>query len=584
MTGRNTRRKRAGGFTLIEILVVLGISMILLGLILGPIVQSFGLTRRAQVMVNTQNTARQTLERVSREISEAMSVYDNTQSPISFPVPVWTVGSPTPDSVVNFQVYGAKIDLLLPKLIMHCNNADHPAGAPRYYERGKVVDGRFYAEAWPSCPVCGSNNVEARPATPRQPDTKIVRYFIGLADNDPSKFYVNSYDENSGTATVRDPDNTYLLYRAEFELSDDRLCPGNIKDEEVGDYLRNAPNFFYESAGSKADSSVPVWKQWRKVAMVVGPKQDIDFVRVQWNVSGSAHTPAQVTPAVRFTPSGVDNDALAATYVSDSDAEEPSSTPTAFRAAHGLWCPGFRVVVYTNDLGTHYSTRVEGGDLCIFKNGTDLVFNIDEYHRNPDGELGRYPEGPELMFTVDPDKGLVSFAFPYSFVLDEKGIQDINAAFKSQFEDSLNFDGRGQGIRQWFVPSLPGGSRIVPGTETLVAPDMMPGARYGQPTRYKRVPWNMGDPGRNQYKINYDSGEIQFSSLWEEHIPEVSGGAINLTFQMHNNSPGMVVKADYASKMLLSIDLAMRMYDHASGGKLHVVELSNRIRLRNAMR
>ncbi len=159
--------RNESGFTMIEILVVIAITMILLGLIFYPVIRTFALTRQANVMVMAQDTARNTLEQITRELSQAMFVYDNSNSPINFPVT-----DPKGNNVVLQALYG-KIDFVLPKMIMHCNNPDHDESkGPRDYERGD--------EAFPPCPVCGSTNVEARPKEPLSQDTKVVRYFVGL--------------------------------------------------------------------------------------------------------------------------------------------------------------------------------------------------------------------------------------------------------------------------------------------------------------------------------------------------------------------------------------------------------------------
>jgi len=592
------RIRRTTGFTLIEILVVMGISMLLLGLIMGPVVQSFNLTRRAQVMVQAQSTARQTMEKISREISEAMFVYDNTRSPIVFPIPDWNA-DPNGRTKTYFEVYGAKLDLVLPKLVMHCNKPDpkHDVqGGPRDYERGN--------EAWPPCPVCGSTNVEARPASPRRPDDKIVRYFVGLLDNDPGKHYLNSYDEASGQRTSSDPDNPFVLYRVEFSLSDERLCPADVDPSDRIHYLlgddtptgKRGRNFFYDESPSAAAGGTSVWKQWKNIARVVGPDRDIDMVEVKWDKN---HTPLQVTPALRFMPTGIDNDTLAATYVSDADAEVPNAVPTTFRAGYGLWCPNFRVIV--DDLqadgqqASYYYTEhveIQPGEwhLLIRDQNGDLVFDATAYENTRNQPSPALNGNLKLMFTVDADRGMVSFAFPGEVYIDDDEVKAINKRFHDDYQKSLNESGRGQAIRELLLGPLPVDegldrefqtARIVPGTEVLTGPDMMPGPNYGAPIRYDRVPWNLGDPGRNQYKINYETGEIQFSSAYDEDIPET--GPITLTFRYHKNTPTMVVKAHYMTKMLISVGLAMRLYDDVSG-KLQVVELSSKIRLRNAMR
>ena len=52
------------------------------------------------------------------------------------------------------------------------------------------------------------------------------------------------------------------------------------------------------------------------------------------------------------------------------------------------------------------------------------------------------------------------------------------------------------GLSQGFPQAM-----IVPGSEVVYGPDAMPGPNYGQVVRYTRV--TQGDPGPNQYKINY---------------------------------------------------------------------------------
>ena|SRR5947207_4923299 len=83
MTRGNVSRVRTLAFTLIEMLVVMAITTILLGLIFGPMVQSFNLTNRARVQVLAQDTARAAMETIQRDISNGVFVFDNTNQPIN---------------------------------------------------------------------------------------------------------------------------------------------------------------------------------------------------------------------------------------------------------------------------------------------------------------------------------------------------------------------------------------------------------------------------------------------------------------------------------------------------------------------
>ena len=60
------------GFTLIELLVVIALTIIIMGLVFGPLMQSFNLTRQAEVMVSAQDNARIALSLISRDLANAI--------------------------------------------------------------------------------------------------------------------------------------------------------------------------------------------------------------------------------------------------------------------------------------------------------------------------------------------------------------------------------------------------------------------------------------------------------------------------------------------------------------------------------
>ncbi len=216
------------GFTLMELLVVMAISVILVGLVLYPVTQSFRITRRAQAMTDAQDAARYAMEVITREIGEAMYVYDNSNPHIMLPVL-------QPDGTTDyFELPYAKIDIILPKIVMHCNSFSHPEDKPRDYPRGM--------EAWPPCPYCKSTEVEARPKLPLEQDVTIVRYFLGLMNNDPT---VNNFGWQSpwiGEIAAGEG-NQVVLYRMEFNPMDPDLFDANMKYEDRAAIFNN-PRFF----------------------------------------------------------------------------------------------------------------------------------------------------------------------------------------------------------------------------------------------------------------------------------------------------------------------------------------------------
>jgi prepilin-type N-terminal cleavage/methylation domain-containing protein len=73
------KRSFKKGFTILELLTVIAITAILLGLIIIPVFQSFNLTRAAQALADAQAKGNVVTERISREISNAVSVRSGGQ-------------------------------------------------------------------------------------------------------------------------------------------------------------------------------------------------------------------------------------------------------------------------------------------------------------------------------------------------------------------------------------------------------------------------------------------------------------------------------------------------------------------------
>jgi len=569
------------GFTIVELLVVITITIILMGLIFGPIISTYDMTRQANTMVAAQNTARTILEQISREISQAMFVYDNSNSPIIFPVQ-------QPDGTkAEFRVLYGKIDLILPKLVMHCNDSSHPDNQPRDYERGD--------DAWPKCPVCGSDNIESRPKQPLVADSKIVRYFVGLANNDPGAdptiYPAGNYRD---WPEVGAPLNGFILYRAEVDPYDTDLF--EIRD---GQPVLDDPNFFYG----------PRWREWKAVAKPVGPQTDIDLVILRMDESNN--TIRAVVPSVRFQPSQITNDSFEPAQVTDEGIEAPTIIPTVFRATYGAWASSigddemYNVSVIRNDPETganvwYRTVRDSNRHLMINRYAGSSsgvpVFDITEYERT--GVFS--PSNPDVAFVVDPVRGEVRFDFPAS---DQIHVEDIIAMNSRVAANVLS--GSGSPARAYRITQFANLSstsefkpRIVPGSEVVIGPDMTPGLDRSQirMVRYERVPFNLGDPGRNQYKIDYGMynssnaldrvGWIIFSPAYDEPIPTVTayGDAyIDIKYKFQCNRDSDVVVGNYATKTLMQVTLGIRYYNRNSG-KVHPVELTNKVRVRNLMR
>ncbi len=75
------RSRRA--FTLIEILIVIALSAVLFALLLIPLFSALNYTHQAQSLTAMQDAVRVTREEITRELSSALYVFDNTSHPFT---------------------------------------------------------------------------------------------------------------------------------------------------------------------------------------------------------------------------------------------------------------------------------------------------------------------------------------------------------------------------------------------------------------------------------------------------------------------------------------------------------------------
>ena len=216
-------RRRA--FTLIEILIVIALTTLLFALLLVPLVSAIKYTRQVQSLTAAQDAVRITRERLTRELSSAVFVFDNTSHRFTVPTGAIRTGSDVlytnflnldvPTSAVGGKTvahaYNAKLDLVLPRV----NNTpvtDPTTNEPIAY-----------------APSTSGSAVITSPAQifPSAAGSSLVRYWVGLKDS--SLPYNNNREANANRSGT---DNTYILYRAQFPIY-------NI-DPATGKLVKNA--------------------------------------------------------------------------------------------------------------------------------------------------------------------------------------------------------------------------------------------------------------------------------------------------------------------------------------------------------
>ena len=603
------------GFTLIELLVVMAISIILMGLVLYPVYQSFVITRQAQAMVESQDAARTALQMISREMGQAMYVFDNAQQPVT-PIPTdlppdvpagTDVEAPImlpvaqPDGSTQWFVLPyAKVDFILPKLYMHCNNPDH-AGGPRDYPRDMKTGGRIELRDWPECPYCYSTDVEARPKTPMEQDVSVVRYFLALRRNDlgvsdPVGDPPNAGWESPWGKAVQ-VGNQVILYRVEFDPRDDTLFPaGTTIDQRLAD-----PLFFYRPATRE---------KWMTISRVVGIGKYEDLITATKRNDDQV---LSVQPTITFRTASIENDTFAPAYEDDRLNEYVGVPANVFRASYGYWTPTCRIEVLRGNFinnptappgALDFYTMISLGDLVVMRHepgatADDVEFNITKYEEDGFVQPDSAGSDPlEMAFTIDRNRGTVNFAlqppragggppgspvcsydpalinqdFHDRYAVDRYGARRAVQVLTQALDGSGNPMADDQYLRN---------SRVVPGSDKVVGPNMVAGPNFGAPVRYERIPLGLRYPGPNQYQIDCDTGWIMFSPDPNLDLPDTC--AVDVYYKIYFNRTDDVVRGDYLTKSLINIQMGMRMFD-PDQGKPYPVDLTNSVKIRNALR
>ncbi|GAB4458025.1 MAG: hypothetical protein OHK0029_18660 [Armatimonadaceae bacterium] len=413
----NRRAARpAVGFTLIELLVVIALTGLLLALLLGPLIQAFGLTNRARALAEAQDAARTGIERLKRELAQAAYVYDNTNTPIILPLDLPSGNEirdpafypPGPGGITNPRpaVAYAKIDF-----VPVATEGEGP---------GTVIDPTT------DKPLGGS-----RVTVPGAPGRRVVRYFVGLRNNEPINaqpaFYQNVYEF---PRTDREM-NPFVLYRAEFNPNDPNLIRPGAAAFDSGGF--HDPNFFYnyDSAANGATYAA----NWRAVSDPILSTTNLDVIAWRRGSDGQIVNGNPIQLLVNFSPSTVVGDTATPGFLSNVQAEAPGAVPSLYTARYGQWVLPFTLTVYRG--ATEYGGDAQaigvgepfGVAQFIVENALQPNGTAQLQVRMPDAGRGRLETTnyywlqdavsnkihvftDNLAFTIDPSRGRIEAAFP----------------------------------------------------------------------------------------------------------------------------------------------------------------------------
>lgn len=461
---RRALAKRA--FTLIELLTVMAITAILLTLIGWPLIQSLSITRQAQAYADAQDKGRTLVERISREIGNAVSVRGISGGTPSYlnSVNVANGGAYAATTIPNHSVVirlpgrdGNTVETVLPysKLDIVPPAQGDPAN--------RSADGAYFN------PVTGKYDPTlTRPKgdvrLPVAPGQTIVRWFIGLRDpfqpyNEP---YTNILMRRAGGR-----DNLYVLFRAEVQPynPDGTVNTNFFRADASGRRIVDLddPRFFVADQGQTPDADTTKTarvQNWLRSAVVQTEISRYDMIRPV--TTGPAAQPIltydatnqvpQVLPLIQFRPTRV-----ASSPASGTTAARPGEAvegldrigPDTFRTPQALW---------TNAIVRYYPARYTGsaGDLLQIL-GSSATGQITINAANPSADGGDSFGGTQLFDVSAYEAAVTAGQYAFTAAVNSNPAWLTDANLRSLFTPMRVFTGTGKIVTSFPVDEVGSG-------------------------------------------------------------------------------------------------------------------------------
>ncbi len=395
-------QRRQSGFSLIELLTVMAVSVILLTIISVPVIQSFNLTRAAQGFADAQDKARNLISKIENEIANSATVRDNTGLKGSIAVHL-----PGLDGVdQRILLANTKLDLFRPA-----------AGNPLFPNTDP-----YTGKIDPTLSTPKGN-----PILPAAAGDTMVRYFIGLRD--PFSAYRNPFVQYRKPAaggplwlgTQSGQDNLYVLYRAEVPVYSYKniggvltrvpnaayfLDQGRLAGGGTGPLLDD-PDFLNPAAGlpqptygiaypGDPATRADMIRNWLRAARIVTDISRYDMIMPLINKANNqvvftGNLP-QVVPTVRFQPNRVTSEPAAGQLAVRSGEETVNAEKIGadiFSTQYGAWANVSMSIwpsVYPATFGpgnvaglTNGAPRAPWNGGKILRTGTDAVGDVQIY-------------------------------------------------------------------------------------------------------------------------------------------------------------------------------------------------------------
>jgi|GEM_PF-777927 len=405
-------KQRKAGFTLIELLIVIALTGLLLALLLGPLIQAFGLTNRARALAEAQDATRFGIERLKRELSQAAYVYDNTNMPIVLPLDL-----PAGQEIRDPAIYPVQNGTPNPRPLISYAKIDFLPVATQGEGPATVID-----------PTTDKPLGGARLSLPGAPGRRMVRYFVGLRENLPRNaqpaYYRNVFEFPRTDLDL----NPFILYRVEFNPNDQNLVnPAQTNPFGAGGL--HDPNFFYNYELAPNGNSYAA--NWRQAANPILATTNLDVIAWRRGSDRQVVPGNPIQMLINFAPSTIVGDTATPGFLSNTQAEAPGAVPSLYTAKYGMWVYPFSITFFrgttefggTAGAGSPFGTVRFTIEQVIQPNGsvipqvqaTNAVGQLSSvnYYWLMDSVNGKYHIFTDnLAFSVDPARGRIETAFP----------------------------------------------------------------------------------------------------------------------------------------------------------------------------
>ncbi len=615
-----------------ELLVVMGLSIILLGLLLIPIYKTLENNRLTAANVNAQKSARDAMARVKKDISEAIYVYDSGATPMLLPVNhlVDSQGEAVSKPVV---LDNAVINLIMPKTEFYCSNPEHDASASRSFPRGDRYSEDGLELAMNECPSCHTSKyVKIVPKTPIEKGNLVVRYFLGLKHNvdeesntsimtaddlldDPLSWTVTDgegWKPQSGWNKASGIDNSLILYRVEFDPYDNSLFPEEYSlpedrdaDPELWDKVMQRrisdANIFYHP---------DVAEVWAERADTVGLVEAMDLAAADKDKDYVDGYPFRVKATVAFVPAAIAGEAPAPDTGNEAVFDGQGFPASSYSTKYALLGKTLRIEVTRSDNNMEPQRKWL---LEVAPNGSNGVVREYASVSDPNSALKDIFDVNDYMYgasRVVPQQDLQGEDIGMAFAFNaENGKIEFGLTPKAGPELQDNLDP----ARLYYYPDIDvygykfleytNGS-VVPGSETVSYynayfrnsnGDIVDNgyvtyndleAHGVDSVYYQRAPYSLGQLTYNQYKMDYEKGIVYWKPLLNHSanvFPELYIDIPTVNYKLQFNKPSDKVTISYSTNEVIDVIMDMRMqYSHSFPPKSSAV--SEKVVVGNALK